>query len=146
MRRRCKSLWVDSTFDFADTSLALEEARASGELQLRSERVAVVVHGLGRSRSSMSKLRESLHEAGWDVLDMGYPSTRRSLGEHAEQLGELLNHLARDGAKQAKKDDARRQRLACQRADGSKAQRSGAVHAPCAASSSSTSTEGGAAG
>ena len=79
---------------------ALEEARASGELQLRSERVAVVVHGLGRSRSSMSKLRESLHEAGWDVLDMGYPSTRRSLGEHAEQLGELLNHLARDGAKQ----------------------------------------------
>ena len=79
---------------------ALEEARSSGELQLRSERVAVVVHGLGRSRSSMSKLSKSLYEAGWDVLDMGYPSTRRSLGEHAEQLSELLNHLARDGAKQ----------------------------------------------
>lgn len=79
---------------------ALQAARSSGELQLSSERVAVVVHGLGRSRSSMSKLRKALGEAGWEVLDMGYPSTRRSLNEHAAQLGELLDHLAQDGAKQ----------------------------------------------
>ena len=50
---------------------ALQAARSSGELQLSSERVAVVVHGLGRSRSSMSKMRIALDEAGWEVLDMG---------------------------------------------------------------------------
>ncbi|MCH2101231.1 MAG: alpha/beta fold hydrolase, partial [Planctomycetes bacterium] len=79
---------------------ALWAARDSGDLKLCSERVAVVVHGLGRTRSSMSKIRNALYESGWEVLDMGYPSTRRSLSEHANQLGGLLNHLAEDGAKQ----------------------------------------------
>ena len=76
---------------------ALQEARDAGELQLQSQRIAVLVHGLGRSRSSMSKMRKALSEQGWEVLDMGYPSTRRSLEEHAEQLGGLLDRLAEDG-------------------------------------------------
>lgn len=85
---------------FAACEAALQAARESGELTLSSDRIAVVVHGLGRSRSSMTKLREALRQSGWEVLDMGYPSTRRSLSEHAAQLGELLDHLAEDGARQ----------------------------------------------
>jgi pimeloyl-ACP methyl ester carboxylesterase len=79
---------------------ALETARTEHGLTLASDRVVVLVHGLGRSRASMSKLAEALEAQGWAVLDMGYPSTRRSLQEHAAQLGGLLDHLAADGASQ----------------------------------------------
>lgn len=76
---------------------ALRDARERGELTLRSERVVVLLHGLGRSRASMGKMAKALTDAGWEVLDMGYPSTRRSLDEHADQLLTLLEPLAREG-------------------------------------------------
>ena len=79
---------------------ALQTARKERGLALDSDRVVVLVHGLGRSRASMSKLAEALEAQGSAVLDMGYPSTRRSLEEHAAQLGGLLDHLAIDGASQ----------------------------------------------
>jgi hypothetical protein len=79
---------------------ALQQARTERGLSLASNRVAILVHGLGRSRASMSKLAEALEAQGWEVLDMGYPSTRRSLEEHAAQLAGLLDHLAADGARQ----------------------------------------------
>lgn len=78
---------------------ALQEAREKHGLSLASDRVAVLVHGLGRSRASMSELAQALEGQGWAVMDMGYPSTRRSLDEHAAQLGGLLDHLAADGAR-----------------------------------------------
>jgi alpha-beta hydrolase superfamily lysophospholipase len=79
---------------------ALQAAREERGLTLRSDRVVVLVHGLGRSRASMSKLAAALEAQGIAVLDMGYPSTRRSLQEHAAQLEGLLDHLAADGARQ----------------------------------------------
>lgn len=79
---------------------ALQVARNERGLSLVSDRVVVLVHGLGRSRASMSELAQALEAQGWAVLDMGYPSTRRSLDEHAAQLGGLLDHLADDGARQ----------------------------------------------
>ena len=54
----------------------------------------------------MSKMRKALSEQGWEVLDMGYPSTRRSLEEHAEQLGGLLDRLAEDGIERVDRIDA----------------------------------------
>lgn len=84
----------------AACEVALQTARAEHGLSLVSDRVVVLVHGLGRSRASMSKLADALEAQGYAVLDMGYPSTRRSLDEHAAQLGGLLDHLAQDGASQ----------------------------------------------
>lgn len=77
---------------------ALARIREERGLVLPSTRIVVLVHGLGRSRASMSALAEALEAAGYAVLDMGYPSTRRSLDEHAAQLEGILDHLAADGA------------------------------------------------
>lgn len=76
---------------------ALQKARERKELELQSTNIVVVVHGLGRSRASMSALRKRLRQAGYEVLDFGYPSTRRSLQEHAEQLRALVDRLAAEG-------------------------------------------------
>lgn len=70
--------------------------RAPG-LESASLPVAVVLHGLWRSRDSMSAITEALEERGFEVLDVAYPSTRRTIAEHAAQVAELLDGLRGEG-------------------------------------------------
>ena len=70
--------------------------RAPG-LENASLPVAVVLHGLWRSRDSMSAITEALEESGFEVLDVAYPSTRRTIAEHAAQVAELLDGLRGEG-------------------------------------------------
>ncbi len=72
---------------------ALLRIRQDQKLSLRSDHLVVLLHGLGRSRASLSDLRHALMDAGYEVADVGYPSTRRSIAEHADQVGDLLDHL-----------------------------------------------------
>lgn len=53
----------------------------------------VVLHGLGRSRKSMSGMAQSLAEGGFVPIRLDYPSTRRPLEKHVEQVVELIAHL-----------------------------------------------------
>jgi pimeloyl-ACP methyl ester carboxylesterase len=76
---------------------SLEAARTEQKLALRSDHLVVLLHGLGRSRSSMEDMQQALLADGYEVADIGYPSTRQSIAEHAAQIHGLLNQLAVDG-------------------------------------------------
>jgi len=76
------------------------QLKKSEGLKLRSPNLVVVVHGLGRSRASMGKLTNALRADNYEVMDMGYPSTRKSLQEHSAQVNSLLTQLVGEGAEQ----------------------------------------------
>ncbi len=70
-----------------------ENVRSRRKLRLDSDHLVVLLHGLGRSRTAMEAMRTSLEDAGFAVAAVGYPSTRQSISEHAEGLGQLLDNL-----------------------------------------------------
>lgn len=72
---------------------AFERFRLDEAIELESEHLVILLHGLGRTRSSFDRLRDALPEAGYDATGIGYPSTRRSIAEHADGLVELLDSL-----------------------------------------------------
>jgi hypothetical protein len=45
----------------------------------------------------MQNLRTALQAHGYEVMDVGYPSTRRTLAEHADQVNTLLDSVAKSG-------------------------------------------------
>ncbi|MDP6942215.1 MAG: alpha/beta fold hydrolase [Planctomycetota bacterium] len=70
-----------------------EGVRISGDLPPAREKLVVVLHGLGRAGGSFGSMEEKLEAAGFDVATLVYPSTRRSLSEHAHQLAHLLDRI-----------------------------------------------------
>jgi pimeloyl-ACP methyl ester carboxylesterase len=57
-------------------------------------KVVLVLHGLGRTRSSMTKLVSYLGQSGaYDVLNITYASTRVPLSEDARSLAQVVSHL-----------------------------------------------------
>lgn len=76
---------------------ALAERRARASAAPPEGPVVVVLHGLWRTRGAMEPLVEALDAEGYDVLDVTYPSTRRSISEHAAQVAELLDGLPGEG-------------------------------------------------
>ncbi len=56
--------------------------------------VVVVLHGLWRTRRSMSPLAASFRGAGYEVIDVTYPSARASIEEHAAQVAGILDRLS----------------------------------------------------
>ncbi len=76
---------------------SLEGRRERGEAGEPRERAVVLLHGLWRTRGAMTKLSAAFDEAGDDVIDIAYPSTRRKVAEHSAQVAELLNVLPGEG-------------------------------------------------
>ncbi len=70
-----------------------QEARQTP--QTKSENV-VLLHGLGRTPASMKTLHGRLEQAGYDVTNWGYSSTRERIEEHGERLHEFLAELDDD--------------------------------------------------
>jgi pimeloyl-ACP methyl ester carboxylesterase len=56
--------------------------------------VVVLLHGLWRTRRSMSTLAGSFRGAGYEVVDVTYPSARASIEQHAAQVAGLLDRLS----------------------------------------------------
>ncbi len=89
--------------DPSDVRLAwgsFDECRAAfGELKERrtiprpGPRRVLLLHGLIRSRGSMQTLAAALTADGWATETVAYPSTQRSIEEHAARLGRLLDGL-----------------------------------------------------
>ncbi|MGW8194938.1 MAG: esterase/lipase family protein [Desulforhopalus sp.] len=53
----------------------------------------ILLHGLGRSRRSMRKMQERLTGAGYHTVNLGYPSTRKSIERAArEDLCQAIGH------------------------------------------------------
>jgi pimeloyl-ACP methyl ester carboxylesterase len=72
---------------------AFEEVRVKRGLTLEGKHLVVLLHGLGRTRQTFAPLREELRGAGYSVAAVEYPSTRRSLAEHADGLNALLSRI-----------------------------------------------------
>ena len=70
--------------------VALEMARRSEGLAPRSEHLVVLLHGMGRSKDAFWSLSEDLADAGYEVANVNYPSTRKTIREHSTVLGDLL--------------------------------------------------------
>ena len=68
------------------------EARAPKVVENDSTLV-LLIHGMGRSRAAFSKMQEALQVQGFSVASISYPSTRRPVSAHAQQLAEILQNL-----------------------------------------------------
>jgi triacylglycerol lipase len=53
-------------------------------------RAAVVLHGLARSASSMSKLADALEAESFDVLNVDYPSTKKTIAQCAAYVSKRV--------------------------------------------------------
>lgn len=53
--------------------------------------VVVLLHGLGRTAASMRPLERALEEAGYDVVNLGYPSREAPIGALADTVAAALD-------------------------------------------------------
>lgn len=74
----------------AQCTRALEEAQP---VAASVDHLVVLLHGLGRTRRSLAALDRALREAGFTTARLDYPSTRKSIQDHAATLAELLDHV-----------------------------------------------------
>ncbi len=72
---------------------AFERQRVQHGVPAPREELVLLLHGLGRSRTALAPLVEGLRAGGRDVVNVSYPSTRRSLAEHAAQVSRLLDAM-----------------------------------------------------
>ena len=61
--------------------------------QPSQQELIVLLHGMGRSHRIFARLSDALKAAGFAVASISYPSTRRSIEQHVEQLRELLGEV-----------------------------------------------------
>ncbi len=80
--------------DFSTCRSELTKLELAGKTPKLTDTVVLMLHGLGRSRSSMSKLAKAVEDGtGWSVLCMGYASTRKSVNDHADALESVLKNI-----------------------------------------------------
>ena len=84
---------------FPECRAQLDRIRRERNLPPMKGKAVIAVHGLFRSRSSMEKLCQHLHDrGGYQVFNVGYPTTQRDIGAHARTLGRIIDNL--DGIEQ----------------------------------------------
>ncbi len=66
-------------------------------LQPRSDHLVLLIHGIASSRKPFDEIEKRLNDVGYDAVAIRYPSTRRSIDEHAVALSALLDSV--EGAK-----------------------------------------------
>lgn len=72
----------------------LQQIKRDRKLPAMQGEVVLVLHGLGRSRSSMNELCEHLRKQGdFTVANVSYASTRRDIDGHARALGRIIENL-----------------------------------------------------
>jgi pimeloyl-ACP methyl ester carboxylesterase len=65
--------------------------RETRDIERPSRHLVVLLHGVFRSKDSWGPMTRALRRAGYDAQPVNYPSTRRSLEEHAEQVERVLD-------------------------------------------------------
>ncbi len=78
---------------YASCRAQFEEQRMRLRLKPRSSHLVLAVHGLFRAKESFEPMLRALEQAGHDAQSVNYPSTRRSVAEHADQLATILANL-----------------------------------------------------
>jgi pimeloyl-ACP methyl ester carboxylesterase len=83
---------ASGSFDTCRARLAA--IRVERHLPAMEGKAVVVLHGLFRTRSSMAEMCAYLRkEGGYQVFNMGYPSTRGTVADHARSLDSVLHSL-----------------------------------------------------
>ncbi len=73
---------------------AFHQAEASGKVEPLTETVVILLHGLGRTRHSMSKLARHLHEkTEWTAMRMEYASTQGKVAAHSAALRHIIARM-----------------------------------------------------
>ncbi len=54
--------------------------------QSPASELVILLHGLSRTKNSMSKMEKELRKEGYDVLNIGYPSTKRPIESLADSI------------------------------------------------------------
>jgi pimeloyl-ACP methyl ester carboxylesterase len=83
--------WQRAGGDFEGCRAALEAYQRRYDLRPRGPHLVVLLPGLIRSKEAMRGLERALHAAGFATMAVDYPTTQRSLDEHADQLERLLD-------------------------------------------------------
>jgi pimeloyl-ACP methyl ester carboxylesterase len=82
---------ASGTFD--ECRAALERIKQERHLPRMSGKAVVVLHGLGRSRASMDSLCRYLRQNGYQVFNVGYPSTQEDMAGLARSLRRVIDNL-----------------------------------------------------
>ncbi|CAH2600106.1 putative Triacylglycerol lipase [Rhodovastum atsumiense] len=61
-------------------------------------KAAILLHGLGHHPGGMERLTGALGRAGWAVANVGYPSLRRPVEDHAAAASRIARAMVEDGA------------------------------------------------
>lgn len=79
---------------FAHCRRRLEKLKRELGLPPMPEKVVVILHGVLRTRASMTKLGDYLEQGGgYEAVYVTYPSTRGNLEQHAKSLASVIQHL-----------------------------------------------------
>lgn len=80
--------------DYDQCLAALERIKRDRHLPPMKGKAVVVLHGLGRSRSSMESLCRYLREhGGYEVFNVEYPSTQAEVADHARAVRHIVGNL-----------------------------------------------------
>jgi len=71
----------------------LENARGKFNMHQHADHLVILLHGIGRSTGTFSKLVEPLKSEGYQVANISYASTRRGIEDHAKTLSGLIDGL-----------------------------------------------------
>lgn len=84
---------------FDECRQILEKIKRQRSLAPMQGKAVVVLHSMGHSRASMEGLCKYLRQhSSYAVFNVGYPSTRQEIAQHARALASILQHL--DGIKE----------------------------------------------
>ena len=80
------------TFD--ECRAALEDIKQREKLPAMTGKAVIVLHGLGRTRSSMNGIAQFLEKNGsFEALNVSYPSTIADIDNHAQSLARIIENL-----------------------------------------------------
>ncbi len=63
------------------------------EIKRQSGKLVILLHGLGESKNVFKSLWKHLENQGFNVAAINYPSTKKSMKAHLDQLDFLLTHI-----------------------------------------------------
>lgn len=63
------------------------------EISRQSGKMIILLHGLGESKNIFKPLIKPLEKEGYHVVAINYPSTRKSIKAHIDQLDFFLTHI-----------------------------------------------------
>ena len=76
-----------------DSCLEALEERQSDPAEHNSDHLVLCFHGIFRSKDAMTPIVKHLRSCGYAAHAINYPSTRKSITDHADQMDRLLNRL-----------------------------------------------------